>query len=147
MPVTQLLCKIGAQNAGTQLASDVNPPLVPASDGAGVLVFNAQMDRLQTAGKEAAQAQEMALAEPLPPIKGGPFGRYQAAWSDKTAWVAYYNQAGLRLINRQTGAVDKVNLDQISGEKKNLGVGCAAWSPDGEKLALVGWYLVEVKSR
>lgn len=78
--------------------SDVSPPLAPALDDKGVLVFDRQMRQLLNTGQEVGKIQALSMTEPLPRVEGGPFARYQAAWSEKTDWIAYYNPEKFVLI-------------------------------------------------
>ena len=137
--INLFLSDAGARE-GVQIVGEVGPPLVPAPDGRGVLVFDERMTQLQMAGQEGRSAEGVELAEAMPDIGEGPYGpfeRYKAAWSDKTDWIAYYNRDDFRLVNGRTGEVRAIDLGDDPETQRALWAGCTRWSPDGRKLALV----------
>jgi hypothetical protein len=127
-----------SNNQGTNLLTqgNVSPPLVPAPDGKSVIVLDKQRRQLLKSNEEVKNIPKLTLAQPLPVTKGGPFARYQAAWSNKTNWVAYYNSEKFVLVNPPTGETQNVDLGMTSGLEQFWAIH-AVWRPDGEELAVI----------
>lgn len=131
------LSALSKQEGDTLNLEDISPPLAPAFDGKSVLVFDKEMRQLQKSNRDTKRALELSITEPLPNMNGGPFARYQAAWSNSTNWVAYYNPKKFMLINPKISEIREMNLGKISRNLEDFWVLYAVWSLSGEKLAMV----------
>lgn len=125
------------KDVDTPIASNVTPPLVPDKAGDSVLVFDSQLSRLLDVSQTEGAKEEVLLTEPLPPVGFGPYPQYQATWSEKTDWIAYYHPEKLVLINPQTNQTQTVDLGKEPGDRGQWGAIDAAWSPDGQRLAII----------
>lgn len=121
----------------TPIVSKVSPPLVPDKTGDSVLVFDSQLSHLLHVSQTEGATEALLLTEPLPPVGFGPYPQYQATWSEKTDWIAYYHPENLILINPQTSQIQNVDLGKAPGDWGQWGVIDAAWSSDGQRLAII----------
>jgi WD40 repeat protein len=127
----------GEKDVDTPTVSQVSPPLVPDKTGDSVLVFDSQTSRLLDISQTEGATEKLLLTEPLSPVGFGPYPQYQATWNEKTDWIAYYHPEKLVLVNSQTNQTQTVDLGKAPGEWGQWGAIDAAWSADGQRLAII----------